>query len=231
MVISISRPYFAPFPGYFLKAHMSDVFVILDQVQFPLGTTWITRNRFKNDQGTFWMTIPVWKKNLGLQSIDNVRICHEGRWSRKHMASFEKAYAGAPYFQEHYHFLAGVFASKYERILDFNLKIIQYLFRVLNIGTQIVRQSELAVQAKGDRLLIEICLQTGASDFLVPKEVCKFLDADQFNRAGIQLKPYISPTPVYPQLWGDFIANLSIFDLMFNCGPKALEIMVAGKSV
>lgn len=231
MIVSISRPYFAPFPGYFLKAHMSDVFVILDQVQFPLGTTWITRNRFKNDQGTLWVTIPVWKKNLGLQSIDNVRICHEGRWAKKHMASFKKAYAGAPYFQEHCDFVEALFAAKYEKILDFNLKIIRYFFRVLNIGTQIVRQSELAVRAKGDQLLIEICRRTGASDFLVHKEVCKFLDAVLFDRAGIQLKPYTSPAPVYPQLWGDFIANLSILDLIFNCGPKALEIMAAGKSV
>ncbi len=231
MVISISRPYFAPFPGYFLKAQMSDVFVILDQVQFPLKTTWITRNRFKNDQGTLWMTIPVWKKNLGLQPIDKVRICHEGRWTKKHMASFKKAYAGAPYFQEHSDFVEEVFASECEKIVDFNLKIIRYLFRILNIGTQIIRQSELAVRAKGDRLLIEICRRTDASDLLVQKEICKFLDTVQFNRAGIQLRPYTSPAPVYPQLWGDFIENLSVFDLVFNCGPKALEIMAAGKSV
>ncbi|MBT8369996.1 MAG: WbqC family protein, partial [Deltaproteobacteria bacterium] len=77
MIVSTHRPYFAPFPGFFQKAHLCDIFVILDNVQFPRGTTWITRNRFKNDQGTLWMTIPVWKKGLGLQSIDDVRICHE----------------------------------------------------------------------------------------------------------------------------------------------------------
>ena len=31
----------------------------------------------------------------------------------------------------------------------------------------------------------------------------------------------------YPQMWGDFIANLSVLDMMFNCGPKAREIILA----
>ncbi|MBW1702349.1 MAG: WbqC family protein [Deltaproteobacteria bacterium] len=28
-----------------------------------------------------------------------------------------------------------------------------------------------------------------------------------------------------PQLWGPFIPNLSAFDLVFNCGPKAHTIL------
>ena len=73
MILSTSQPYFSPFPGFFLKAFLSDIFVILDEVQFPRGTTWLTRNRFKNDQGTLWMTVPVWKKGLGLQKIKEER--------------------------------------------------------------------------------------------------------------------------------------------------------------
>ena len=74
MILTTNQPYFAPFPGFFYKAHLSDIFVLLDAVQFPRGTTWISRNRFKNDRGTLWMTIPVWKKGLGLQNIDAVGI-------------------------------------------------------------------------------------------------------------------------------------------------------------
>jgi len=59
MIVSTSRPYFAPFPGFFYLANFCDIFVILDTVRFPRGSTWITRNRFKNDQGTLWLTIPV----------------------------------------------------------------------------------------------------------------------------------------------------------------------------
>jgi hypothetical protein len=89
MILSTNQPYFSPFPGFFYKAYLSDIFVILDQVQFPLGTTWLSRNRYKNDQGTLWMTVPVWKKGLGLQRIDEVKICHEGRWAKKHQESLK----------------------------------------------------------------------------------------------------------------------------------------------
>ncbi|NVM57926.1 MAG: WbqC family protein [Desulfobacterales bacterium] len=50
MIVSAYQPFFSPFPAFFYKAHLSDLMVILDDVQFPLRTTWITRNRFKNDQ-------------------------------------------------------------------------------------------------------------------------------------------------------------------------------------
>ena len=46
MIVSVNQPYFAPFPGFFRKAALSDILVLLDNVQFPRGTTWMTRNRF-----------------------------------------------------------------------------------------------------------------------------------------------------------------------------------------
>jgi hypothetical protein len=79
MIVSANQPYFLPFPGFFHKVHLSDVPVIPDSVQFPRKTTWINRNRFKNSQGTLWMTVPVRKKALGLQKINDVRICHDFR--------------------------------------------------------------------------------------------------------------------------------------------------------
>ncbi len=229
MIISVARPYFAPFPGYFYRARLSDLFVILDQVQFPLGTTWVTRNRFKNDQGVLWLTIPVWKKGRGLQRIEDVKICHEGRWSAKFPASLERAYADAPYFKEHADFIIRAFGRRYERILDLNMDIIRYLFRYLDIDTTIVRQSELGTAAGGDRLLVEICRRTGANSLLLPDQVMKHLETSLFEHTGIQLKPFSYQACVYPQLWGDFLSNLSVFDLIFNCGVRARELIM-GKS-
>ena len=105
MMISANQPYFAPFPGFFHKALLSDVLVLLDEVQFPRGTTWISRNRLKNDQGALWLTIPVWRKGLGQQNINQVRICYERDWPRKHLDSLKSAYGNAPYFGDHLRFM------------------------------------------------------------------------------------------------------------------------------
>jgi hypothetical protein len=142
MIVSTHQPYFSPFSGFFYKAYLADVFVVLDTVQFPRGTTWISRNRFKNDQGTLWLTIPVWKKGLGLQRIHEVRVCHEFRWAAKHLASLKSAYAKAPYFADHMPFLEEAYLARFEKLIDLNLTIIRYLFRQLKIDTEIKLLSE-----------------------------------------------------------------------------------------
>jgi hypothetical protein len=228
MIVSTTQPYFAPFPGFFYKALCSDIFVLLDDVQFPRGTTWITRNRFKGDQGTLWMTIPVWKKGLGLQKISAVRICHEGRWAKKHLESLRKSYGHAPYFPDHFNSLEVLFSSGVDRICDFNIEIIRHLFKTFGIDARIVLLSDLEIVASGNRLPVEICRKLGASRYLAQHTAGKYLDADLFKEAEIRVEFFKPPSPIYPQLWGDFIPNLSAFDLLFNCGPKSRDILFAG---
>jgi hypothetical protein len=226
MLISANQPYFSPFPGFFAKAHLSDVLVILDEVQFPRGTTWISRNRFKNDQGTLWMTIPVWKSGLGLQTINQVRICYEGRWPRKHLESLKCAYGNAPYLGDHLSFIDRMFSTRFDRLINLNLAIINYLMECLQIETRLLLLSELGVEARGTQLLIEICKALGASTFLVQSSAQKYLDRALFQKHGIELRQFTYVAPVYPQLWGEFLANLSTFDLVFNCGPRARDMMM-----
>ena len=225
MIISTNQPYFSPFSGFFYKAILSDVFVILDTVQFPRGTTWINRNRFKNDQGTLWLTVPVWRKGRGLQRIDNVAICHEFSWVAKHLASLKSAYARAPYLNDHMPFVEHAYQTRFEKLLDLNLKLIRYVFQQLNIETEIKLLSELGIQSTGNSLLIEICKFLAGSTYVSQQATDKYLDKNLFQQEGIALKFFTSPTPAYPQLWGRFIPDLSIFDLLFNCGPKARDIL------
>jgi hypothetical protein len=228
MILSANQPYFAPFPGFFYKARMSDLFLILDDVQFPQGTTWISRNRFKSHQGALWITVPVWKKGMGLQRISEVRICHEGRWAKKHLESLKTAYKKAPFLSDHLEFLEEMFSEKNERLMDLNLAVIRYLMRALAIRTKLVLLSDLNVLSTGSRRLVDLCTKLGASHFVAQAPAKKFLDEKSFQDAGIEITYVNPPAPIYPQLWGDFIANLSVFDLILNCGPKAHEILVAG---
>lgn len=226
MIVATHQPYFIPYPGFFYKARHSDIFVILDTVQFPRGTTWISRNRLKNDQGTLWLTIPVWKKGLGLQSICDVRICHAFGWVAKHLASLKSAYAKAPYAAAHLPFIEDTYQARFEKLIDLNMRFIHYLMRQLNIDTEIKLLSELGVQTAGNQLLVDICHQLGASVYLAQPASAKYLDGGLFQKEGLQIEFIKPPAWVYPQLWGPFIANLSVFDMLFNCGPKAQDIFL-----
>lgn len=225
MIVSAHQPYFCPYPGYFAKAMRSDVFVILDAVQFPRGGTWITRNRFKNDCGTFWMSVPVWKKGRGTQKIDEVMICAEGRWRRKHIDSIKAAYGHAPYLDDHLPVFEKAFRDDRRLIADLDTEMIIHVLTYLGIPAKVVLLSGLGVRGTGTGLLTAVCRELGASEFLAFSPARKYLHEGLFREAGIDIS-YLSPRPVvYPQLWGEFIPNLSIFDLLLNCGKKAYEII------
>ncbi|MCP3888350.1 MAG: WbqC family protein, partial [Desulfobulbaceae bacterium] len=53
-----------------------------------------------------------------------------------------------------------------------------------------------------------------------------YYDPACFAAAGIELISFSKPPYVYPQLWGDFIANLSVLDMLFTCGPRARDIIM-----
>jgi len=200
--------------------------VILDDVQFPLKTTWVSRNRFKNDQGTLWITIPVWKKGLGLQRIKDVQICYEGNWWKKGLASLKAAYSKAPYLKDHRDVLEQVFSQEFERLADLNLMTIRYLRTNLQIDCPFVLQSEMGIRSGGNLLLLEICRKLGGSVYLAQESTKKYLDQTAFASAGVELCFFSPPSPVYPQLWGDFIHDLSAFDLLLNCGPKGRDVLL-----
>ena len=67
MIITTHQPIFLPWPGFFAKALQADAMVLLDTVQFPIGRSWMTRNRLKSDQGELWLRVPVWKTGKGTQ--------------------------------------------------------------------------------------------------------------------------------------------------------------------
>jgi hypothetical protein len=198
----------------------------LDEVQFPRRTTWITRNRFKNDQGTLWMTVPVWKRGMGLQQIRNVRICHTGNWKKKHLRSFQSAYAHAPFLKDHINLMEQAFSGQYDFLIDLDMAIINYVMDLLKIETKIVLMSDLNVYGKGTPLIIDICKSLGADQFLVQSSALTYYDPSQFESAGLELVSFRKPEYIYPQMWGDFIANLSILDMVFTCGGRSRDIVL-----
>ncbi len=221
MILSAYQPYFAPFPGFFEKALRSDVFVLLDTVQFPRGTSWLTRNRFKNDQGVLWVTVPVWRKGLGLQRINEVKICREGRWARKQLESLKTGYKRAPFFEEHLPFLERLFGEGHEHLVDLNVTVVRYLLKCLKIPVRLHLQSELDMDLNEPALSVALCRVMGADRFLVQNTARKFVKTEMLRKAGIRVEFFRPRVPVYPQLWGAFATNLSVLDLVFNCGPKA----------
>ena len=232
MMIACHHPNFMPWPGLFFKCMHAEQLVLLDDVQFPLGGSWINRNRLKNDQGELWLTVPVWKRGRSFQRIDQVEICNDENWQKKHLFSLEHAYKHAPYWDQHFRFLQKIYSKQKQNLLELNLEILDYLRLALGIPQPFVRSSTFAIETSGSQRLVDICKALGARQYLTIASSHKYLDENLFRRHGIQLRYYKFEPPIYPQLWGDFIANLSVFDFILTCGPKSDGmIRQAGKIV
>lgn len=227
MIVSTHQPVFSPWLGFFHKLSQCDLLVLLDDVQFPHGTTWISRNRFKYQHGSLWLTVPVWKKGKPWQRINEVEICLDDKWPVKHRRSLEHAYKHAPYWQDHNPFWEILYQRMPQRLLDLNLAIIEYLKTHLMISTPVQLSSSLGIRADltGNERLVGICSQLGASTYLAQPEARNFIQEPFFNEAGIKVEYARFHHPVYPQLWGGFIPNLSAWDLLFNCGPRSGQIL------
>ena len=215
-----------PWPGLFFKAMMAERLVLLDDVQFPRGGSWVNRNRLKNDQGELWLTVPVWKRGRSFQKIDQVEICSEGNWQRKHLFSLEHAYNHAPYWDEYGGLYRDIYQNHWRELLSLNLAILDCMRVALGINEPFLRNSTLATAAQGSQRLVSICKTLGAGGYLTLASSHKYLDEDLFNRNGIKIIYYKYQPPVYPQLWGNFIANLSALDLLLTCGPKSAGIIL-----
>lgn len=225
MILACHQPNFMPWSGLFFKALVADQFVLLDDVQFPLGGSWVNRNRLKNDQGELWLTVPVWKRGRSLQRIDAVEICHDEGWQKKHLLSLEHAYRHAPYWEEHGEFFREIYSEKWRRLLELNLAILDYLSLHMGIDRPFLLSSAFAVTSTGSERLADLCRAVGATAYLTVVSSKKYLHEEVFDRSGIQLLYYTFEAPVYPQLWGEFRANLSVVDLLLICGPKSTHLI------
>ena len=232
MILSTHQPIFSPWMGFFSKMAYSDLLILLDDVQFPHGTTWVNRNRFKNNLGTLRLTVPLWKKGKGLQKINEVEICYERPWQAKHLRSLEMAYAQAPYWNDYCPFWEKIYAQKNPLLLHLNIQIIEYLKNAFIIPSPIKLSSPLHINVTGNERLVEICRKFKATIYLAQYEVKKYIQEELFSKAGIKVQYLRFHHPVYPQLWGDFISHLSSWDLLFNCGPRCRDILYkAGRKV
>ena len=227
MILGAHQLHYLPWLRYFHKIAGCDIFVILDNIQFNKNG-WQNRNQIKTPQGAHILTVPVLHQ-MG-QSLSEVAIDNKNPWRRKHWGSLSNHYSKAPFFKEHESFFEQVYETEWFKLNDLNYKILDYLLKTLGIKTKIIRSSDLNIKGEASERLVEICKQLGAASYFTGSYAAQtYLENDVFQRAGIELKFQTFECPKYPQLYSgtDFIPELSIVDLLFNCGPKSLEILMA----
>lgn len=151
------------------------------------------------------LQVPVLKGQEHNPKTKDIRISYQTAWQKNHFYTIQSLYKSSPFFDYYVDDLYKFYSSKYDFLLDYNNDILQVCLKWLKISPNILLTSDYEKQPNCDdfRTIIH------------PKESHRVEDMHFFA------EPYLQ---VFEDRAG-FIPNLSIIDLVMNCGPEAKTIL------
>lgn len=230
MLLAAHQPHFMPWLGYFDKIRRSQVFCIVDHVQFE-RQNFQNRNRIAVQGRLQWLIAPVLQRSRAERIVDK-EIDHapDGRttWEQKILRSLHHAYSKAPYYELYRADLENILSQGWTRLVDLDLALLRYFMKALEIDTPLVRSSELeGVRGARSEMIVSMCKALGATSYLSGRGgSTRYLDRELFTGAGIELGWQDFEHPVYPQRGASvFVERLAVVDLLFHCGPRSARIL------
>lgn len=218
MILSAHQPAYLPWIGYLDKIERADVFVFLDTVQFEKNS-FINRNQIKTPQGASWLTIPVKTKGHTSSSLRTTEIDDAQPWRKKHLKSIEMNYRKAPYFAECYPKFEQLMFIPTTNLSELCWQHLSFWLLEFEIGTKIIRSSDLHIDSKKSDLILDICRHFSVCNYLSGSKGREYLNESEFKEEGIKIEYQEFSHPVYPQIWGSFEPYMGIIDYWMNCGP------------
>jgi hypothetical protein len=225
--IAILQSNYIPWKGYFDLIASVDEFIFLDDVQYTKND-WRNRNLIKTPNGVEWLTVPVTHEQGTL--IRDVQTSGD-RWQAKHWEALRRNYRRAKFFDEIAEWLEPFYkVNGVSSLSKLNQELVRNICNYLDLDTHLIDSSNFELKNEPTERLVEICKQAKATDYISGPAAKDYLDEKLFNAAGMTVSWFAyDGYEAYPQLWGDFIHQVTILDLLFNCGKQSINYMQASK--
>ncbi len=219
--VAILQSNYIPWKGYFDLIASVDEFILYDDMQYT-RRDWRNRNQIKTPQGLQWLTVPVQVKGKYHQKIRETEI--DGHdWAEAHWKALAQNYRRAPHFAAIAAWLEPLYLEQRETHLSpLNRRLIESVCGYLGIRTLLRNSWDYTLLEGKTERLASLCRQAGGQVYVSGPSARDYIDEQVFRDMGIQLTWFdYGGYPEYPQLWGPFAHNVTILDLLFNCGPDA----------
>jgi hypothetical protein len=219
--IAIVQSNYIPWKGYFDLIAAVDEVILYDDAQYT-RQNWRNRNQIKTSQGVQWLTVPVKTKGKFPQAIQEIRM--DGiYWREKHWKTLSQNYSHSPYFKEIAAFLEPLYRKKRHTYLsNLNRDLIEMVCGYLGIRSRIRNSNEFRLVNGRNERLVDLCAQVGATEYVTGPIAKGYLDVRAFLERGFQVSWFdYSGYPEYRQSWGLFQHNVTVLDLLFNCGSRS----------
>ena len=222
------QPNFLPWKGVFDLINRVDTFVFYDDVQYT-HKDWRNRNRILTPKGLEWINVPILKKGKRNQLICDTEIDNSQNWAAKQYKTIELNYKKANYFDAFTDLLREIYLEKtWGKISDLNIFATRKICHLLGISCEFIKASDLQISGdKNGEKVIKICQQLDCQHFINGPASKAFMNEHLFNHAGISLEYISYHYPSYQQLHQQpFQHQVSIIDLLFNCGPNSFDYIL-----
>ena len=222
MIVAIHQPNFFPWLGFFHKILTADVFIFLDDVQFPKSGAGANSNRVKMlvSGEPRWVTASIDRHFKGSAKINEVEFNREVQWREKSIKTIETNYRRAPHFDEVFPVLEPLITSPEIMVAEYNSTAIVALCEQLKIcNLKIYWSSKLIHAGKSNHLLSSLTKQVGGTGYLTGKGALSYLDEAVYESAGIQvIHQNFQNLEYFQHSSPAFVSGLSIIDAVMNIG-------------
>ncbi|GGE35065.1 hypothetical protein GCM10007276_10700 [Agaricicola taiwanensis] len=224
-IVGIHQPNHLPWLGYFAKIARSDIFVFLDDAQYPKGS-YVNRVKIAESDTPAWLTVPV-RVSLG-DNISSV-VPSRANWHTAHRDRLLQCYRKATFFRETWPEVETWLAETPSSTLaQANVFLIERIAFRLGLTRQFRFSSELALPpAASDERLAEIVHSLAPGGvYLSGSGGANYQSAETFQRYGLTLQYSSFQPQSYDRSGNPFLAGLSVLDAIFHCGWDATARLV-----
>ena len=226
MILTAHQPVYLPWLGLFHKIALAETFVYFDQVQY-LPKDWMNRNKIRTKNGSIWLTVPVLRKGYRDLKSSEIEINNSINWQKKHLRSISLNYKKSPYFENYIPFFEDVYSRKWKFLGDLNEYMLKWFLDELGIKVNFLNANDFKFQGEKSSLILNMCKELNASTYIFGMLGKDYADVQEFEKNNIGLIFQNYNHPKYSQLYREFISHMSVIDLLFNHGPKSLEIILS----
>jgi hypothetical protein len=225
LVVVGHQPQYLPYLGILHKISQADIFIIVDHVQY-VRKSFHNRTYIKVAGQQQLLSIPVLSKGKYEAAIAEMQINNNQGWQRKHLKSLRLAYARAPFFEQFYADIEGIYDKNHEYLAAFTSELLIYFIRTFGLVDDIRVSSQLGIEGKKTDLLVELTRAVEGDVYLSGAGAKDYFDEQVFRRSGFEHRFSNFVHPQYPQLGKGFLEGMGCVDLLFNCGADGRKYIV-----
>lgn len=152
------------------------------------------RARFNSDQGPVHFSVPLKAGKNNQLPIQDVQISYAEDWIKSLLHLLRTNYGSTPYFEHYFPEFSSKLTNPPNHLWDLNFSLHEWLSAKLDIRQSFNKTSSWAKEIDGNR-----------QDF----------------RYTFKFKKNTKDYPQIHNMGKGFTNNLSVLDLLFNCGPES----------